>query len=146
MQRGWHSMAKRIAFSKPFAGWMTLKIGRDKFQVSYLTDLWAELDLLLTLPDEYAVSRVLLEGEDGGDLFLTAYRCGLGDGLVIIWEKAYTIGEPKVHIFDYKAFMDDFARAKKDIGMENYKEHFLCNRRPSKKEGIFSKIKRRFKK
>ena len=119
-----------INLGEPSYGWENLRIGNKTFSVSYLSDLWSELDVLFLFPPErdldyLCVNRIILEGETEGDLFLTAYRT-VNSQLVIIWEEPYTnSGESVVMYFDYNKFMEQYMKEKERIGLESYKKKFL---------------------
>ena len=121
---------KMINLGEPSYGWENLRIGNKTFSVSYLSDLWSELDVLFLFPPErdldyLCVNRIILEGETEGDLFLTAYRT-VNSQLVIIWEEPYTnSGESVVMYFDYNKFMEQYMKEKERIGLESYKKNFL---------------------
>lgn len=120
---------KMIDLGAPWCGWEELTIGRKCFPVSYLSDLWQELDDLFDLEDDVdnlAVKRIMLEGESYGDLHLTAMRRKYGEELMIIWddEEDYV-----VMTFPYKEFMLEYIKEKNNIGENVYVRDFLMEER-----------------
>ena len=121
-----------ITFSRPRAGWMTLQIGSQFFDISYLSDLWSELDYLLNLKDDMHVNKIRLEGESAGDLYLTATLKQGEETLTILWEEAYSDDAPVVMQYKFDEFKKEYEQAKEDIGMEYYIKHFICEDRYDK--------------
>lgn len=140
-----------IDINNVFAGWANLRIGYCTFYVSYLSDLKAELDDLffgLDNKTENMVHRIVLSGENNGDLSLVAYltyeelnpyltmeeQKDRGDidycdsVLNIVWQNIYSQRTSSIAIlkFPYKKFLEEYKKLTKEI-KEKYIEEFLCS-------------------
>lgn len=116
-----------IKLEKPTAGWMNIQIGDETFPVSYLVDVWEELDYLFNLKDDEIVNRVQLDGESCGCLNLVAYLSN-GDKVInIIWQE--NDDPSKLLHFDYNEFMAEYNNEKENIGLAYYVENFIMEKR-----------------
>lgn len=119
-----------IKLGTPRAGWMDIQIGDNTFPVSYLVDVWAELDYLLNLKDDTYANKTQLDGESYGFLYLVAYLSNNNETLNIVWQKNDDM--PEFLRFDYEKFMVEYSEEKERIGLDNYTENFIMEERYEK--------------
>lgn len=123
-----------IKLGTPRAGWMDIQIGDNTFSVSYLVDVWAELDYLLNLKDDTYANKIQLDGESFGFLYLVAYLSNNEEVLNIVWQK--NDDTPELLRFNYKEFMVEYNDEKEKIGFDNYTENFIMEARYEKVDDV----------
>lgn len=136
------------------AGWADLYIGYCVFSVSYLSYLKEELDILFDLEernDESAVNKIILEGENQGDLTLVAYLTygdlnkfeneykpeNFGYILNIIWQPIY--GKDDEHHTIMQFPFDKFKKEYNEL-MESIKEDYIWHFRCAQNEEEYKEI------
>lgn len=139
------------------AGWATLTLGYCSFDVSYLSDLVAELDALFCCSEiedkDMFVRKIILEGEGHGDLSLVAYLTfndvnqylptnkqyneeNKYDYIInIVWQKIFCGDEDSITIlkFPYRELLEQYKQLKEVI-KEDYVTNFLCPQSEEEKQ------------
>lgn len=129
------------------SGWASLQIGYCVFVVSYLSDVKAELDTLLLnldIEEEHGVRKIILDGEDIGELVLISHLTFEDTNvylstdkqhdypnydwvLNIIWQRTYCADANSFTImkFPYKEFIKEYKALTKKIKID-YLKKFIC--------------------